>query len=378
MGISGAALAYMDNKTLAEATSNPEDEVPRLERLEHTNHEAILTGDQSPEREAIYYTLPKDEWAHIEGSIDAMHNTENLLRSELESFDGIRVSVREQNGSTRNRIISVKYTEYERADGKIENPEASREQVQEILPDMIEGAVGGEERDLITEDFPIEIVDAESRLDFNYEHRYRDPGVPGGAALHTCTSGTPAYNFDDGRYHVTTAGHCTEEKGETFYQPDEVSTDIIGQVYDRRYWGGGSGPVFDAATIQLADSVDHHYDLASNNGDNSYRNLEINGIYAWDAIKDGIDKEFLGKQGKTTGIDSGLIREVYEAENDPYQKSFEIDADRAGGDSGGPHYRETGNNTIVIAGLHHGVLSDSGYAGATAMEPIEELFNMSV
>lgn len=381
LGVSGAALHHMSKEALADLTADPSEEVPRLERLSHANHEAVAAGEEPPEREANYYTIPRDEWAYVEATQDAMRRLDRKL-DRFASSDLISVSVGTTvSGQQSERAVFVTY-----AERNGETPDVAFQELTDALPATVTGTAGegpnAETREGIRviprrgtagRDHGEDDVETASTCD-TYDHLYRSSGIPAGAMVEgCCTAGTPAYDNDESAYCHTTAGHCFE-KYDSVYQPSS-SYDAVGYVDEKN-----ETDLFDAGKIDLYSSYDVAYDFASDYGDDEYRDLPIYGIIAWDRIKDGVDDLYISKQGASTAISGGYVREVFESGSNPNGKYFETGGDRDGGDSGGPHYKRYNDfgGEAYIAGIHQGWESSSSYAGATAMEGVEAEFNINV
>lgn len=384
LGVSGAALQHLSKEALADLTADPSAEVPRLERLVHANHEAVAAGEEPPEREAEYYTIPRDEWVHVEATQDAMRRLDRKL-NRLTSSDLVSVSVGTTvSGQQSERAVFVTHAE---RDG--ETADVGFDELRDALPATITGTAGKgpnaevregirviPERGTAGEDHGGEDGGEDSNTCDTYDHLYRDPGIPAGALIRDgcCTAGTPAYDNDESEYCHTTAAHCFDTY-DYVYQPSS-SYDAIGYVDEKKETG-----YFDAGKIDVYNgSFDLEYDFASDYGDNEYRDLPIWGIISWDRIKDGVDDLYLSKQGASTAISGGYVQRIYESSSDPNGKYFETGGDRDGGDSGGPHYKRYNDfgGEAYIAGLHEGWKSSSSYAGATAMEGVEDEFNLDV
>ena len=397
LGVSGAALNYLSRDAVAEA--DLDEEVPRLGKLRHTNHEEVMRGEP-PERESIHYTISRDKWAVVETAHDAASQvTERLKSAGFE--DGARAGV---TTVTRNhhdqKAVVVKRTVGETTDGQAITPGVSEDELKDTLPATVSGTAGGGKYQRTIEDIPVEIQtervahplpteqpapDATGPGD-HYEHKYRP--VPGGACIQwgtafpgSCgTSCAPAYNQDAEQYDLVTAGHVT--KSEKIHQPkdDLRNNHQIGTRIDDKYKVDHppkrAPPSFDAGVISL--SVDHRHTFAADDGDNSYLDdYLITGIIGRDKLKDNENSDFeILRRGTESGMKEGTLGNVYVDDD-----AFDADTDGEPGDSGGPHFtREKYDGVysyeVYIAGVCYGAHEASKTTRATMSDAIESEFNL--
>lgn len=142
---------------------------------------------------------------------------------------------------------------------------------------------------------------------------------------------------------------------------------------------------FDAGVVIRDSGIDYKYDLALDYKDDTYRDWIIIGQLSWSTILDheGDTSYDLELQGAASGLNSGYIKGTTEFPDG--DKTFRIDVDSEKGDSGGPHfYREPYDYgteydyQVYIAGIHGWGNDDPVYAKATAMDRVEERFNVRV
>lgn len=360
IGVSTSAIKHLDSDRLRQLTDDPTDRVPRLRRVKHTNHEEVEAGTAPPEREPEFYTISRDEWEHIEGSVDAMQRVDRQLRTkydgkvltrlDISGENTVSVGVREASETTDEATTSI-----------------SIDDVRNHAPDVASGRATEEAKEV---EVDVEVNSITTGTDSYYDHHYRSDGVPGGCEINSgFTLGTPAY-LEDEPMLVTCAHTVTDD--ETVHQPyDSHANSLVGEVECLDDVGYGKGLKYDAAVIDSYEDVSYHF--ASDHGDDEYGQA-IYGTYGWDGLKDGVPT-VVGKYGKTTGHDSGQVQKIYENSNFAVPiKTFETTADRKGGDSGGPHYvPDPYNGNAYIAGIHRGnVIDREQYALATAMEAIED------
>lgn len=373
IGVSSSALAHLSKEALAQATDDPKREVPLLKCLHHTNHDAVEKGAK-PVRKAEYFTLPRDEWARMKAAENVSLRVTEYLNSNSNLPELAVGVVADNGGGGTNRTIVVEYPE----DSRIYEGVAI-EDVRESLPDSIDGFAGEGKYREVVEDIPIEVEEVPiGRLEY-FEHSYRP--VPGGCSFtHDGGSGggtlaTPAYS-SNGNVLVT-AGHCTNGAGTNIHQPfDQLFTDEhIGSVVQSigENYSDSDVEKFDAATIGIDTEDDVIYRIANWDA-NTYLRRHIGGIWSWDAISawKGTSTQ-VTLQGTTTGRSSGKVTKLY-----PSSKNYAISASSAGGDSGGPHYRRRCDtcDDLLISGVHNG--SNLYGAVGTAMEEVENQFNVIV
>jgi hypothetical protein len=310
LGILAGALQYMTQDALADITDNPRDEVPRLSVVRHTNHNEVVEHDAKPEREPVYYTIPRDEWEYVEGVFDGAKR----IRERVERIgrtDNVRVGVTTDiNGHHEERIVIVENQRPVTTSGKEIEPQISIEQLKESIPDTINGKAT-EDAGTIS-DIPIRIRETRIKKNDFYDYEYRP--VPSGCRAGGCTIGYRVYHSGLDEWVQTTAGHCVDaESGIDVTQPSFSEDDIIGQSYDAVNTAYSTG--FDAATIRMPNERVTP-DFAANDG--SYEGWSIWGYVGEDELRDNVGNSSyqIHKQGKTTGRPSGTVTAVYAYHDD--------------------------------------------------------------
>lgn len=391
LGISGIALRYLQRNS--KAAENMRDEIPRVSALIHTNHDEVVQGAK-PEREAIYYTIPREEWEYVEGVDDAREQIERTL-VEIELSDNVEVWVREVSvGSHRERGISVETMEYKRGDSTIAKG-PSVEKLEEKLPATIEGIAGrGTDKSARISDIPVVVSKAKKSQEYYYDSDYK-PEIPGGCKIETevryvngtaygpygHTVGTPVFDHQQGENAWVTDGHTftySPKYGEA-HQPrhNQYGLNHIGNVDGNRIKDDWT---WDAAVVNKANDNDVLYSLADENG--GTKAPPVIGTVPKDEIKDHYynTSYVLHRQGMRTGHDLGYITGYSSTQ-------FSTDTMSDEGDSGGPHYKKEssdGYDWFAIAGIHWGshYYDDQPGSGddsvATMMVEIEDEFNLSV
>lgn len=377
VGVSGAAAGYLDSEALSRLTDDPSEEVPRLERLKHPDYEMLVAGEPPEQREPIFYTIPRDEWAHVEGTKNAAENVHQRLRREIPRKAQLRVGVRQSSRTgPRNLEVVVKYT-----------PTAAAADLEDRLKDLtsaeMSGTVAGPHGEETVDGIPVQLeATGPVTPDGFYDYKYRP--VPAGCQIRhsggsRCTSGTPVVDNATGIYLFVTAGHCTDE-GETVRQPRRRwGGNSIGTTFESEYQTDADGDFvagFDAATIDT--HVGHSWRLAENEED-GYRDNYIWGSVAWDYLSDHVGQATFGQQGRTSGRRWGSLDAIY-----PSIDWVECDTVSEGGDSGGPVFdtrynSAAGRTEDYIVSIHSASPSDADRPSwGTAMASIESQFDVRV
>lgn len=405
LGVSGSALQYMSKDALAKVTDNPKDEVPRLEALHHTNHEAIVAGEEKPQREPVYYTIPRAEWAVTE----AAHNASQRLFSQVHrqfgtdcTGDGglgyVTTAVTDRvNGHHREKSIVVRHITFNG-----DEPRVDFDRLRDSVPATVTGTVGEDRYEETVEDIPVTVEKREFSTmtdeGYHYNYDYSGKGTPCGAKVEVKYGGETSSNlfYADGTvtcpaYHdshgfvMLTAAHVVDDNYENYesediYNPDHPEDGNGGSRGDTRnkqftsqstQCNSSSGRSHDSAISKFEDG--HSYKFAADDG--TYNDgWEAYGVLGWDKIKDGAS---LTKQGARTGINSGSTTCV-----DSNYNVFETDTYTNGGDSGGPRFTETyyesGTSFKSIAGILSYGASGGNLAGGPHIGNAESAMNVTI
>ncbi|WP_158059636.1 trypsin-like serine peptidase [Halorussus halophilus] len=371
----------MTKDALASVTGNPEDEVPRLYSLRVTNPDEVRHNNAAPVREPVYGSIPRSVWVQIDGAHDARRQLEQQLPTvSSEPHRSISATVRHVKGHSGSQSQIVVHYPYEERE-EVANAEVSvpLSDVKETLPANMSGIAGrGTEVAEEVPPVPIKVVRSPEQEQW-YEYRYRNPGVPAGAAATfgttegPATLGTPVWDNKDEEMALLTCGHVVSNHGPRCYQPGaqnapgESDPNYIGAT-DLDYFKHGSE--FDAAMIRTTGGISTYGGFADT-GDDNYRGPNIGGTVQKDWLEDAAQNgDPLKKQGLGSGLKEGAVTNT----NDTY---FLTKADNEGGDSGGPHFRllDSDSDTAEIAGIHK---SDyGGKSKATILAEIEQRWNLT-
>lgn len=341
LGVSAATLNYITKDALADLTSNPEKEVPRLLGLVHTNHDEIVSNNAIPKREPKFYTIPREQWARTEST----HNAAARLGRIFDSEPWIDVSVSTRGGGYG---ISVNYTIMEHADGSISTPDISLGKAKEMVPAHVKGEVIANGEKYTREDIRVDINKNRAKEQGYFDSNFRP--VPGGCQAEDSgpwTTGTPATALQDNSQCWVVAAHCfNRTAGKDIFQPeDSSSSNKIGE--SRQYTQKGNG---DVGTI-VSTGPDNSYNIANNDGTYGW---QISGVLSRDKLKDmQANYEELYQQGKTTGRNSGTILNV-NTSGEPEKVDLNVDTDT--GDSGGLYFHVTPDDLALIGAIHHAAI----------------------
>jgi len=399
MGVSASTLAFMTHESLAKQTDDPDDEVPRLYKIQAEEPEKWREPpypNDAPRRKAEYYTISRDEWVEVEAPNVAADKIDEQL-AEIDSTGQIGGLVTKRtNNHHAEPVVDVRLTTvYRIEDGEktvVADPDATEEEVRAELPDTIDATVGDGEYERTKEDIPVTVSSEEieeqgcGRHDCDtdswgawYNADYDD--IPGGCQFQDAKGGratlcTPAWHSAKEEMVMTTAAHTVMDddedypEGRNVYQSyryaNKIGETSLPIVYYRAdvedYWER----YCDAAVVEMTESHNTYHALADTSGEYAEN---IQGIVGFDYIKDNMGSDTLCRQGRTTGRCEGSISSYKDTQKKAY---FKTTASSESGDSGGPHFKMD-DGKAIIAGIHYG-----GDATAYPMERFEEDFGITV
>lgn len=196
--------------------------------------------------------------------------------------------------------------------------------------------------------------------------------VPAGAMITTgtgskCMGGVPAYDFQNNRVIYLTAGHCVDES--TGVDVRQAYEDIgeTGRVEYTKKTGffGVLKKIFDAAEVILDSSIETKNEIVNSD---PLDPIPIHGYLSSTATKDmeGDSSKFMTLQGTSTDRSLGKVSHVSVSDG-----FFLTKADRASGDSSGPHFSyDFEDHGAYIGGIHQGAAPYTDSAVATAFTKI--------
>lgn len=359
LGISATTLNFLTQDALAEVSDNPKDMVPRLKALRHKNHDEVKKGAK-PEREPVFYSIPRDQWVQTEAPYDAAKK----LESQLPNDPQIQVMIRKSGPRKKsNSHIEVVHETVEMNGAEIK-PESSLNSLKEQTPDTISGSVGKGKNLVEVSGIPVRVKESRATLDDRNEFEGEYHPTPAGCCItnpvpdpddENVTVGCPAYNSGTSTGGWLTSGH--QYAGETdvkTWQPVNklTGTDVLG--YNSVLHDPNEGDTGDFSFVATDGNFDRKYDIAASSN-NTYEGWYLYGTLGMDKIKDlKEDGTPVYKQGIHTGRNQGEILSI--SSDDVY---VVIDCDRYEGDSGGPYYWVDEYGESYMIGIHRGNSADS-------------------
>lgn len=137
LGVSTAALPFISKDTLGNLTDDPENEVPRVFSLDHTNHQKVAKGEEPPDREPVTFTISRDEWARIEGRKSVAHQ----LKQEFSQEPLIRFGVAKSR-KHGELIVKAEYLTVKTPTGNTRKQDVNREKFKNEIPTRTSTTVG--------------------------------------------------------------------------------------------------------------------------------------------------------------------------------------------------------------------------------------------
>ena len=381
-GVSATSLNYLTQDSVGQVVDDLEEEVPYVEFLRHTNHEKIGPGT-IPKREPVWDTIPREKWVRVRSA----HNAAQSLNERLTRKFGspwISAAVTSRNGDSYQKEIVVKYTELEHANGEVSAPSVAFSKVEDALPNSVSGQVKDGKNTRVIEGIPVrieqfEIVESVSCPGDVYATEYDK--IPGGCATEGGTCCTPAVDSSGSEAMI----HCAHLNETYLSQPDE-STSGADLKLNNSISSGSNDMADYRPNFPDKDTGFLQWRLADDDG--TVKAPEIYGIVSWETLqnKEGTDYT-LKQQGNTTGTESGTITNTVVKSSGA--KNVWTNCHSAGGDSGGPVYREFYNSQLnryeaYIAYINswHSSNSDGQCpgddSGGNALEYVENKLQLTV
>ncbi|WP_396613554.1 hypothetical protein ACH9L7_16585 (plasmid) [Haloferax sp. S1W] len=345
----------MSKESLAQLTDDPKNEVPRLKYIKHTNHEEVVEAAKQGqsiklEREGVYHTIPREDWAEIEGAKKAYKRVNESVRK---SFQSDNVNVRIGNNKKENKRdfkIIVEFRYYE--DGEKENiADDVLNSLRESLPSSTSESISYGKNSVEVENIPIKFEKTRLVQTDYYTKKYDD--VPAGAAgtfilgtENQCTYCTPCFVYKptETTWGWLTAGHCVNaNEDERAYQPSNANNGAVGESYKARHVSG-----YDVAVIEN-DGRNTKWDVASNSTFNDYMGWPIKGHTPIDRIEELCQNSTtVYQQGRTSGRTTARVDNFDDYEVEIHRYDSQTDK----GDSGGCYFEKDSNDDVYIIGVH--------------------------
>jgi len=389
LGVSGPALRASSQEAIAELNYDPGDEVLRVAGWTHTNHKDVKQG-AFPEREPIYYTIPRKKWVTVETADNAARALENKLRKKL-GPDGISVGVEivSDKGQDKRGIV-VEHVSVKHPDGSTFEPGISFDNLTESVPSYVDGTAGkGTKYETTIDQIPVkvkkitEIPEVKGEYYTNkYDH------IPGGCYHETDpvagyttygTVGTPAKKKSNNDPVLIASGHNFDHNNDGTLDASELHQPEAGDDLDFVGWvdEANADPDLDWAMVGFDSGRAIEWDMAADAG--GYKNHEINGIRSRQYLNDNMGMD-LKKQGTKTGTQIGAVRKL----GSTWVKIDDA-ADSQKGDSGGPYYDTTTEyydgfeiTAAKIAAIHRGTADSDGLRKGTLMESVEDAAGVTI
>lgn len=335
LGASTSTLSTISKEAAAKLDYDPSHEVIRTKAYRHTNHQEVINGAK-PEREAVHYTIPVEQW----GQITAPYNAVEKIKKQIPDLTNVGVGVSFENQDPKIGVFTHDTT---RALGEKDNL------IQSHLPDFVSGVATHNGREFVVSDIP---VDYEGERKTSHEAYFEGPyrPVPAGCDI-GCTIAFPAYDTVAEVGGWETAAHCVDrDSGEPIYQPGGGSK--IGESL----WASPED-VGDVTFIETT-GPGREYDFAKDNSE-EYMGWYLYGTLARDAIQEIIwYEDSLPIQGSATGRHmSAVPRRIIDDDID----WIEYNNDYTDfGDSGCAYFHLDSYNEAYAAGVHSGTVASDG------------------
>ena len=373
IGATGAALTGISNEALADHTDDPREEIPRLVRWRHTNHDNVETGESPPKWKPVYETMPRDDYIQLQGAVNGARKLQRKHHPDL----AYGITGREVTGPGAN--IFVSHITTQRSNGEASRPNITFEEAREQIPSTAEVTVNvGGEQHRVTKPVVLKKTVREETAYFDTEYR----PIPGGCQISPDgdssygTLATPCYSSAHGTYGWATAAHVVNRTVGTEVEQPEYGS-IIGTARDAPSFGNG-----DVAFVDDSGDGTMTYDMASYNGD--YENWDIKGSVSKSGCQNAVYYSYsVHAQGSRSGRTKGramdlIMADDHDAGGDLLVTNSEFDD----GDSGGPHFDKDTDNEIYIYGIHdyvekHDDDSDADSHATTAYWAEDE-FNFTI
>jgi hypothetical protein len=154
LGVSASSLRYLSRDVISGAVEDLEEEVPYVARYRHSNHSEVRKG-QSPEREAVWDTIPRTLWKRVESAHDAK---DRLLDNVSRRFPSNLITVGVSSRSDQyEKQIEVKYTVLESDGGGLQEPSIDYSTLEQFVPSKAQGKVKWSEGDF-QQEIPVRVT----------------------------------------------------------------------------------------------------------------------------------------------------------------------------------------------------------------------------
>jgi hypothetical protein len=342
IGVSATAISYLSQDTLAQVTHDPKKEVPYVKYIRSSGPE--------------YDTIQRDEWERRQTALDAGRKIKKQV-GKIEQTELITVECIGTDQSSTGFGVLVQYRKKASGD-KMVTPDTSFAQLENSLPDTVLGEAG--EGEYKTErQVPVISREVEVSTDTNVTPSDEDDEeMPGGEVRHwgKTPGGTPVINDTSttcapfqrgGESGIIISGHAADSVGRPIVQGDDdnqnTPDNFIGTATDVVV----NGKV-DFAFVETKQDVVP----AIAGVDNSSLQNYIGGVVTDKCIE--MEYWGTGKVLKTQGLTTGREPQKVVGVSPGTEAPFDwVRVDEKGqeqvknGDSGGPLFRENGNEALI-------------------------------
>lgn len=387
LGVPTSTLSLMTEESVAEATDDPDKNVPYVSEVRIKDHDPELEAapDEPLSTEPVVDTVSRDRWRLIESAVNASQRAQQIVDQHFNNTSAVVHSDSPTDHRVEVRIHKKGTSKDDSAEGA-----PSKEAVRKKIPEQIKGVAGEQTKHESKRAVPVSVSSVTIEPTSKYSSKYRP--VPAGAQQEAfpdySTSGAisttcaPFYNNGADERQLLTAGHSFEINGDTasnVHQPNKkyFSESRVGSLYEKKhtYDTDSDGNLieihFDAGVWSPESDIDTKMQLAKDGG--GYR-MDVTGIVTWSSIKyhSGDQSFTVKKQGRSSGVTEGYISSI-----DKTDRRFVATPSVTGGDSGGPVYREDAAETALIMGPVSAGLGDGGLA-ANDIEHVMDTLNLSL
>lgn len=395
LGVTGQAAASLTPAELNRLTDNPEKEIPRVKYWRHTNHEAVKRGNARPEREPVFYTIPREQWLRTQTGLDGAQRVYQMLRRsslDLSTASGGVGSPPSRYGVSigiTNRVdgtdVAVLVQRDELVDRGSETDAADYptiDELKEVVPSRVSGRATYRSKTEVRSDIPVLFRSSRQKEQGSTDSYFGRTVRPVGAGCEAgrnvdkekdaWTLGTPAWDDINGGAGWVTAGHTIDfEGGHTVYQNSCSSDNNIGESV-RAMSDGDAG--------YIDSNEDTIWSVVSEDTDSEDFDWDIVGIVSDSRIQDMVATDEKARfQGRRTGRSHSEVTDYHtNGFGNGDHTTVVINHDSDGGDSGGIYY-ELDSDGAYMMGIHSRAdTKDDTQARGNTMEYIENHLDVSV
>lgn len=352
LGISAESLRLGTQEGLARSMDQPSKEVSYVKKMRvKRDEDGMPIG-----REPVYDSIPRDEHIDIETASSLSGRISELIDQKFPNSPTVTSMIGKTDQSPTGFGVFVAYAEQIDEDGVVHTPAASREEIQNELPDKAEASVSNGRWQATRKDIPVILTEKTvERPMSGYEYNWDD--VPGGAVVNGGTANATYYY--DSEYHLITAAHVVGDVKSDWGNPDASENDgYVRKKVNTLYR--------DYALLRFYQD---NFQAAIRNDSTSNPSTDLR--VSSSITDDGIRKYYLNTenpvtmQGSTTGRRTTYVRFLDEHNSD--NNIIHVENTPQQGDSGGIIFHEQDDyDQADIMGVISHSSSKSGTKGNTA------------